>query len=125
MNARTADLLSQPRAPARRRGVELELLDGQLGVVGLDGRLDEGGVEGVDAGQNHPGQGSGQEHHADRPGDFDLGTDRQPQGVPGHLPGGTASVEAEGEEGLDLAGPVDRLRSNFINGVKHMPVQLG
>ena len=24
---------------------------------------------------------------------------------------------------LELAGPVERLRSNFINGVKHMPVR--
>ena len=24
---------------------------------------------------------------------------------------------------MDLAGPVERLRSNFINGVKHMPVE--
>jgi hypothetical protein len=23
---------------------------------------------------------------------------------------------------MELAGPVDRLRSNFINGIKHMPV---
>jgi cholest-4-en-3-one 26-monooxygenase len=26
---------------------------------------------------------------------------------------------------LELAGPVERLRSNFINGVKHMPVRFG
>ena len=24
---------------------------------------------------------------------------------------------------LELAGPVQRLRSNFINGIKHMPVR--
>ena len=24
---------------------------------------------------------------------------------------------------IELAGPVERLRSNFINGIKHMPVQ--
>jgi cytochrome P450 len=26
---------------------------------------------------------------------------------------------------IELAGPVERLRSNFINGVKHMPVRFG
>jgi cytochrome P450 len=25
---------------------------------------------------------------------------------------------------LDLAGPISRLRSNFINGIKHMPVRV-
>jgi cytochrome P450 len=24
---------------------------------------------------------------------------------------------------MELAGPVERLRSNFINGIKHMPVE--
>jgi hypothetical protein len=24
---------------------------------------------------------------------------------------------------MELAGPVQRLRSNFINGIKHMPVK--
>jgi cytochrome P450 len=24
---------------------------------------------------------------------------------------------------MELAGPVQRLRSNFINGIKHMPVR--
>ena len=24
---------------------------------------------------------------------------------------------------IELAGPVERLRSNFINGIKHMPVK--
>jgi cytochrome P450 len=24
---------------------------------------------------------------------------------------------------IQLAGPVERLRSNFINGIKHMPVR--
>lgn len=27
--------------------------------------------------------------------------------------------------GIELAGPVQRLRSNFINGIKHMPVSMG
>jgi len=25
---------------------------------------------------------------------------------------------------LDVAGPIARLRSNFINGIKHMPVRV-
>ncbi len=25
---------------------------------------------------------------------------------------------------IELTGPVDRLRSNFINGIKHMPARL-
>ena len=25
---------------------------------------------------------------------------------------------------IELAGPVERLRSNFINGIKHMPVRV-
>jgi cholest-4-en-3-one 26-monooxygenase len=27
--------------------------------------------------------------------------------------------------GLELAGEVQRLRSNFINGIKHLPVSVG
>ena len=73
----------------------------------------------------------------ENPDSFDVGRAPNPHvgfGIGGHFCLGANLARAEMrlflEEllrrapDLELAGPVERLRSNFINGIKRMPVRL-